>query len=87
MRSNREIAEAFAAQFEPPLTVVHTERINNRPVADAWLVAYFDKARGYGITAHAFGGRLHAYLEAGTDGGEAEHAGRLMAKALGMQPG
>ena len=82
--TNREIAEAFAAQFNPPLSVVGTKKINGKHVADAWLVAYYNKDTGRGITAHSFAGKLHAYLETLVPGKEAESAGHLMAKALGM---
>lgn len=84
MSINRTIAERFAAEFEPALPVVRTERINGKPVRDAWLVAYYDKDTGRGITAHAYGGKLHAYLEVLAPHDGAEAAGQMMAKALGM---
>jgi hypothetical protein len=80
MSKNREIAEAFAAQFDPPLHVVQTQRINGVPHRDAYLVAVFDPKTGWGITMHAFAGQLHAFIE--VQGEQAEAAGKLMAKWL-----
>lgn len=84
MPTNREIAESFAAQFNPPLPVVKTEHINMRPVQDAWCITFWDAKTRRGVTAHVMHGRLHAYLETevGEDGAEA--AGAMIAKALGM---
>jgi len=81
---NERTARTFAEQFTPPLNVCATERINNMPVPDAWAISYHDGARGLGITAVAFHGGLHAYLEAAGKGDIAEHAGQVLAKALGL---
>ena len=83
MSRNREIAEAFAAQFDPPLAVVQTQRVNNVPHRDAWMCAVWDEAAGYGITAHAFGGQLHAYVEAMGSDDRVVSIGRTMAAAMG----
>lgn len=82
--TNEDIILAFAGQFTPPLNVVKTERVNNVPIPDAWMAAYHDKDRGIGITAIAYSGQLHAYLEAAGKGDIAERAGHVMAKALGL---
>lgn len=87
MSINRTTAERFAAQFSPPLRVVKTERIDGKPIADAWNVSYWDAERKVGIVAHAFGGQLKAYIEAGGPATIAEDAGRVMATALGMFQG
>ena len=84
MTTNERTARTFAEQFTPPLNVCATERINNMPVPDAWAISYHDGARGLGITAVAFHGGLHAYLEAAGKGDIAEHAGQVLAKALGL---
>lgn len=81
-RANREIIEAFAQEFDPPLTICMTSNINRRPVKDAWLASYWDKERRIGITAHAVKGRLHAFLECEGDGAVAEPLGQMMARAL-----
>ena len=66
---NKEIAEAFAARFTPPLNVVATQRINGIPMPDAFMCAYHDDARKIGVTFVIFGkGRMQAYLEATGDG-------------------
>lgn len=75
MTPNEEIARRFADQFTPPLQVIKTQRINNLPVPDAWQISYHDAAKGIGITAVAYGGGIHAFIEA---------AGQAMAKALGL---
>jgi hypothetical protein len=82
MSRNREIAEAFAAQFDPPPPVVQTHRINNVPHRDAWLVAVYDASTGVGITAHAYGGQLHAYIEVLADGDAAVEVGKVMAATM-----
>lgn len=81
--TNKEIAELFAAQFDPPLSICHVHNVNSKPVKDAWMAAYWDGARRMGITAHAVDGRLHAFLECEGEG-IAEPAGQMMAKALGL---
>jgi hypothetical protein len=82
MSHNRAIAEAFAAQFDPPLNPVQTARINNMPVRDAWLVAVYDKQTGYGITAHAYAGQLHAFLEGAAESDGAADIGRVLAATM-----
>ena len=77
---NYKIALAFASQFKPPLNVVSTRRINSMPIADAWMMAAHDDASGYGITAHAFDGKLHAFIEKLDKGTAAEDVGKQMAK-------
>ena len=84
MTPNERTARTFAEQFTPPLTVCATERINNMAVPDAWMVAYHDNALGIGITAVAYHGGLHAYIEAAGKDEIAERAGQVMAKALGL---
>ena len=80
--SNFDIAQAFADQFDPPPRPVQTQKINNIPMRDAWLVAKFDPQARAGITAHAYAGQIHAYVEALAPGEEAERVGRVMAAAL-----
>ncbi|WP_088347758.1 MULTISPECIES: hypothetical protein [Rhodomicrobium] len=81
---NEQTIRIFAEQFTPPLSVCRTERINNVPMPDAWQAAYWDSARSIGITAVAHSGGLHAFIEAAGKGDIAEHAGRVIAKALGL---
>jgi hypothetical protein len=83
MSRNREIAEAFAAQLDPAPPVVQTRRINNVPHRDAWLAAVYDASTGVGITAHAYGGQLHAYIEVLADGDAALEVGKIMAATMG----
>lgn len=80
MSKNREIAKAFGNCFDPPLTPVSVQRINGVQRHDAWMVATYDKDTSWGITAHAFSGKLHAYVEVQSD--QAEAIGKLMAKWL-----
>lgn len=85
---NQKIALAFAQQFKPVPPVVRTQRINNVPYPDAWLVAVHDDGSGYGITAHAFDGKLHAFIETLQKGQAAESVGKSMArwfKAAGVK--
>ncbi len=84
MTANEQIAHRFAAQFTPPLKVGKTEAINNVRMPDAWVVSYWDAAKAVGITAVAHSGQLHAYIEAAGGGEIAEHAGQVIAKALGL---
>jgi len=84
MTENERTARAFAEQFTPLLTIIKTERINNMPVPDAWAISYHDSAKSIGITAVAYQGGLHAFIEAAGTGDIAEHAGQVMAKALGL---
>jgi hypothetical protein len=79
---NREIAETFTAQFDPPPPVVQTHRINNVPHRDAWLAAVYDESAGVGITAHVYGGQLHAYIEVLADGDVAVDVGKVMAATM-----
>ena len=62
---NKDIAEAFAARFTPPLNVVATQRVNGMPVKNGFMCAYHDQARSIGVTFVVFGpGVVHAFLEA-----------------------
>jgi hypothetical protein len=86
---NRAIAEAFAAQFDPPLTPVSVAKINNVPHRDAWMVAthireaHPDKSgREFGLTMHAFAGQAHVYLEVLARGKDAGAIGAFAARAL-----
>lgn len=81
MSRNRALAEAFADQFEPRPNVVPVLRINNVPHRDAWMVAVFDERTQRGITAHAYGGQLHAFVE--VLGDDAPAIGKAMAATLG----
>lgn len=84
MSENERIIRAFAAQFDPPLAVCRTERVNNLPVRDAWQAATWSTARQMGVMAVAYGNGLHAYIEAAGDSSVAEDAGKVMASALGL---
>jgi hypothetical protein len=84
MTPNEAIARKFADQFTPSLNVCRTERVNNVPMHDAWTIAYHDANHGIGITAVAYGNGLHAFIEAAGSGDIAEHAGKVMAKAIGL---
>lgn len=84
MTPNEKAAREFAAQFTPPLDVVKSERINNVPMPDAWVCAYWDNARSVGVTVAAYGGGIHAYLEAAGPSGIAASAGKVVARALGL---
>lgn len=87
MTPNEKTARTFAEQFDPPLTVCKTERVNNLPVPDAWVMTCHDAKRGIGITAVAYGGGLHAFIEAAGKGKIAADAGKVMATALGLFAG
>lgn len=87
MTPNERIIRSFAAQFEPPLNVIRTERINGAKVHDGWQVARWDKGRGIGVTAMVFNDQqLKAYIEAAgaSDEKDASEVGMVMAKALGI---
>lgn len=62
---NKDIAEAFAARFTPPLKVVATQRVNGVPVPNGFMCACHDQGRNIGVTFVVYGpGVIHAYLEA-----------------------
>ena len=82
VKPNFDIAQAFADQFDPPLRPVQTQKINNLPMRDAWLVAKFDPQARAGITAHAYAGQIHAYVEVLAPGEGAERVGRVMAETM-----
>jgi hypothetical protein len=84
MTPNEAIARKFAEQFTPQLTACRTERINNVPMPDAWVVSHWDDTHKIGITAVAHSGALHAFIEAAGSGDIAEHAGEVIARALGL---
>jgi hypothetical protein len=81
---NERTIAAFCAQFSPPMKYVKTDRINMMPFPDAWQSSYWDQAAGLGFTVVAYGGGIHAYLEAAGKGDIAANAGRVFAKALGL---
>lgn len=84
MTPNEAIIRAFADQFTPPLNVCKTECVNNLPVQDAWTASCWDDTHSIGITTVAYGNGIHAFIEAAGPAHIAEHAGRVMAKALGL---
>ena len=49
--TNREILEAFAAQFSPPLKVVGTRNIDGMPVKDGYFCAAWEDTAKIGVTA------------------------------------
>jgi hypothetical protein len=75
---------AFATQFAPELTVCRAERIDGVPYADAWVASYRDDEKSIGVSGFAFDGHFKAYIEAAGALSIAESAGRVMAKATGM---
>lgn len=81
---NERTIAAFCAMFTPAMKYVRTERVNNLPIPDAWMTSFWDQERAVGMTVVAYGGGLHAYLEAAGKGEIAEGAGRVFAKALGL---
>lgn len=85
--ANERIMRAFAAQFDPPLTVGSTQRINNVKANDAWTCSLWNEGRGIGVTAVVHGKQLlHAFIEASgeSDPDDAAQVARVMAKALGL---
>jgi hypothetical protein len=84
MSDNERAIAAFAGQFVPPLKYCKTERINNIRFPDAWQVSYWDNSRAIGITAVAYEGQIHAFIEAAGTSDIAQEAGRVMAAALGL---
>jgi hypothetical protein len=86
MSKNERVIRAFAAQFDPPLPVCGTQRLNNVPARDGWQAAWWSEDRGLGVTAVVHGnGLLHAFIEASgeSDPADAAEVGKVMAKALG----
>lgn len=71
MATNREICEAFARGFDPPLNIAPTHNVDGRPVTDAWICA--DKRAA--VTAIAVNGALALYF----DKPDAAELGRLVA--------
>ncbi len=84
MTENESIIKALCDQFTPPLKYVKTDRINNVPMRDAFQTSYWDDALSIGITTVAYGGGIHAFIEAAGKGDIAEKAGQVIAKALGL---
>ena len=90
MSDNERTIASFANQFSPPLRYIKTERINNIRFPDAWQVSYWDNARQIGVTAVAYEGQIHAFIEAAGHSEIASGAGAVIAAALGKfngQPG
>lgn len=84
MTPNERIIRTFADQFTPPLKVIRSERINNIKMPDAWTANYWNGEKSIGVTAVAHSNGLHAFIEAAGTGDIAEHAGQIIAKALGL---
>lgn len=82
MTVNERIIATFAAQFVPPLAYGRTDRVNNVRYPDAWTCGFWDADAGMGVTAAAFEGQLHAFIEA-SGRGIAYGAGQIMARAMG----
>jgi hypothetical protein len=82
MTGNERIARDFAEQFDPPLTVVRTLKVNNVTMPDAWQVSYWNNAKGIGIMAVIYSGQIHAYVEAAGRAEIAVDAGKACAAAL-----
>lgn len=97
MHPNERIMKAFCDQFTPPLRYTPTLRIANaafgtsEPVAlpNAFQVTWWDNQHSIGVVAASFEGQIHAFIEASGRGNIAEHAGKVIAKALGLftEPG
>lgn len=81
---NERTIAAFCGEFTPPLKYVRTDRINMVPMPDAWQTSLWDDQAAIGITVVAYGGGIHAYLEAAGKGEIAANAGRVFAKSLGL---
>src|SRR5262245_12998819 len=62
--NNQALAALFGACFEPRREPVKVLKVNGVPHRDAWMVAVHDHVAQVGITAHVYGGQLHAYIEA-----------------------
>lgn len=84
MTENEQTIAAFCAQFTPPLRYVKTERINMVPMPDAWQTSGHDDYTHVGYTVVAYGGGLHAFIEAAGPGSIAANAGSVFARALGL---
>lgn len=82
MRHKNEIAaQAFADAFDPPLTVAHSERVNNVPTPHVYCAAGMIADGAIGVTAIVFGnGHLKAYIEFVGARDLAEDTGRKFAK-------
>lgn len=84
--SNRKAAEAFANQFDPPLKIVGTEKIDGSPVANGFAVNWYDQEKEIGLTAVIWGnGHMKAYLEAVGTTINAEEFGKFLARSIGKQ--
>lgn len=82
---NLVAAQAFADAFDPPLSVVRTERINGQPAKDAYCVSGMLADEEIGISAFVFGnGHLKAYVEFVGGRDMAEEVGRKFAKLAEM---
>ncbi len=84
MSKNKALIDEFCQQFEPPLTPITTLRVNGVKYDDAWQANYWDAGKCIGVTAVAYEGSIHAYLEVNGRADAAQRAGRAMAQALGM---
>lgn len=88
MTINETTIKAFAAQFDPPMAVCRTARINNHPVKDAWQCTFWSDDQSLGFTALAYNGQFHAYLESAGGAVLAEDAGkafRIAMREIGVQ--
>lgn len=82
MRTNREIAELFAAQFEPPLMVCATAYIGGVQSDGALMLTSPRPEEGVGLTAFVHNGRLFAFVEMDAEDVRVAKAGEAMARAV-----
>jgi hypothetical protein len=84
MTENEKTIKAFCDMFSPSLRYVKTDRINNMPYPDAWQTSYWHQDRSVGMTVVAYGGGIHAFIEAAGRGDIAANAGKVFARALDL---
>lgn len=84
MHANEAAIKAFCEQFDPPLRYIHTQRVNEQPVDNAYMAAFWDAKQSLGVTAIAHSGKVHTIIESHGRLDAAAEIGRNIAFSFGM---
>jgi hypothetical protein len=82
MTENEKTIKTFCDQFEPPLTYLHTQRVGNVPIPDAWMTSFWSEDKGVGITVIAHSGQIYSYVESNGKADLAEYHGKFLASVF-----
>jgi len=82
MTENEITIKAFCDQFDPPLAYMHTQRVGNVPIPDAWTTSFWSQDKGVGITVIAHSGLIYSYVESNGKADLAEYHGEFLARVF-----